>query len=164
MRFAHRQCCIGIVAAAMLAATPAYAGRTTYTVPVSVTVLSGCTVVALPLVFNIPVPINGNVDSATSIAVRCTPNTAFVLDIDNGLHANGVNRRVFNATANAFIKYDIFKDPPHSNVWGTGSAKNLSGNSGPTGLVTYPVYGRVSSSTNLKAGGYTDTLTVTINF
>ena len=148
----------------MLAASPAHAGRATYTMAVQAQVMNGCTVNALPLVFNIPVPTNGNVDSSTTVKIACTPNTPFTIDIDRGLHANGVNRRVFNAALNAYISYDIFKDPPRSNVWGTGSARNVTGNSGPTGIVVLPVYGRVASSKSLKAGGYNDTLTVTINF
>lgn len=148
----------------MLASVPAHAGRATYTMPVRAQVINGCTVNALPLIFLIPVPTNANVDSTTSISIACTPNIPFTLDIDNGLYANGNNRRVFNAAANAYINYDIYKDPPRSNVWGTGQAKNFSGNSGATGRLTIPVYGRVASSKNLKAGSYRDTLTVTINF
>ncbi|MFM5885436.1 MAG: spore coat U domain-containing protein [Novosphingobium sp.] len=164
MRFAHRQGLIVLAAAAMLAATPAHAGRATYTMPVRAQVINGCTVNALPLIFTVPVPTNLNVDSSTTISIACTPNIPFTLDIDNGLYANGINRRVFNATANAFINYDVYKDPPRSQVWGTGGAKNLTGNSGITGLVVLPVYGRLASSRNLKAGNYSDTLTVTISF
>lgn len=164
MRFAHRQGLMAFAAAAMLAATPAHAGRATYTMPVRAQVINGCTVNALPLIFTVPVPTNANVDSSTSITIACTPNIPFTLDIDTGLYANGINRRVFNATANAFINYDVYKDPPRSQVWGTGGSKNLAGNSGATGLVVLPVYGRLASSRNLKAGNYRDTLTVTISF
>ena len=148
----------------MLTASPAYAGRATYTMPVQAQVINGCTVNALPLIFNVPVPTNLNVDSSTTVTIACTPNIPFTLDIDNGLYANGINRRVFNAAANAYISYDVYKDPPRSQVWGTGGAKNVTGNSGATGIVVMPVYGRLASSARLKAGNYRDTLTVTINF
>ena len=164
MRFAHRQGLIVLAATAMLAAAPAHAGRATYTMPVRAQVINGCTVNVLPLVFNIPVPTNLNVDALTTITIACTPNIPFTLDIDTGLYANGINRRVFNAAVNAYINYDVYKDPPRSQVWGTGGAKNVAGNSGITGVVVLPVYGRVASSKTLKAGSYRDTLTVTISF
>jgi spore coat protein U-like protein len=104
------------------------------------------------------------VDSATTVPIACTPNIPFTLDIDQGLYDNGINRRVFNASANAFINYDVYKDPPRSQVWGTGGAKNVTGNSGATGIVVLPVYGRLASSARLKAGNYRGTLTETIGF
>lgn len=164
MRFAHRAVWGVFAASAVLAANPAHAGRATYTMPATATIINGCTVNALPLIFNVPNPTNANVDSSTTVTLSCTPNIPFTLDIDNGLHANGINRRVFNAAANAYINYDVYRDPPRSQVWGTGQAKNISGNSGLTGVVVLPVYGRLASSSRLKAGNYTDTLTVTINF
>ena len=125
---------------------------------------NSCTVAAAPLIFSIPVPTNTNVDSSTTITVKCPPNTPFVIDIDNGLYPNGINRRVYNSGYNAYINYDVYKDPPRSSVWGTGSAKNYSGNSGATGTATVPVYGRVASVRTLQSGGYTDRLTVTVSF
>lgn len=147
-------------------ATPACAasGRATYQIRASVNPIGGCTVAATPLIFLIPVPTNTNVDSTSTISVKCAPNTAFTVDIDTGLYPNGINRRVFNAAANAFINYDVYKDPPRSAVWGTGGARNVAGNSGLTGVSLMTVYGRVASVKTLKAGGYKDTLTVTITF
>jgi spore coat protein U-like protein len=147
-------------------ATPAYAasGRATNQMPVSVSPLSSCTVVATPMIFLIPVPTNANVDSTSTITIACPRNTAFTVDIDTGLYPNGINRRVFNAAANAYINYDVYKDPPRSAVWGTGGARNVGGNSGATGTALLTVYGRVASVKTLKAGGYNDTLTVTVTF
>ena len=116
------------------------------------------------LIFMIPVPTNANVDSTSTIQIKCPPNTAFTVDIDGGLHSQGINRRVYNAPNNAYINYDVYKDPPRSAVWGTGGAKNFAGNSGLTGISLVPVYGRVASVKTLQAGGYNDTLTVTVSF
>lgn len=159
--------CTGLTmaGACALAASPcAAAGRATNQFRVSVNPISSCTVSATPLTFLIPVPTNTNVDSTSTIAVKCPPNTAFTIDIDTGLHANGINRRVYNAGYNAYINYDVYKDPPRSAVWGTGGAKNVAGNSGATGIVLQTVYGRVASVKTLKSGSYRDTLTVTITF
>ena len=49
-------------------------------------------------------------------------------------------------------------------MWGTGPARNVAGNSGPLGLVVMPVYGRVAAVKTIQAGGYNDTLTITVTF
>ncbi|PKB14025.1 spore coat protein U-like protein [Novosphingobium kunmingense] len=164
MRFAHRLCCIFVSATGLVAAMPSHAGQTTYTMPVSASVINGCTINALPLTFIAPAASNPAINSITSLTVQCTPNIAFTIDIDTGLYGNGINRRVRHTTSNAYINYDVYRDPPRSQVWGTGQAKNVTGNSGPTGTVVVPVYGRLGATNNLRAGAYTDTLTVTISF
>ena len=159
--------CAGLTmaSACALAASPcAAAGRATNQFRATVNPISSCTVSATPLIFLIPVPTNTNVDSTSTITVRCPRNTAFTIDIDSGLHSNGINRRVYNAGFNAYINYDVYKDPPRSAVWGTGGAKNVAGNSGPTGILLRTVYGRVASVKTLKSGSYRDTLTVTVTF
>ena len=159
--------CAGLTmaSACALAASPcAAAGRATNQFQVSVSPVSNCTVSALPLSFFIPVPTNVNVDSTSTITIKCPPQTAWTVDIDTGLYSNGINRRVFNAGYNAYINYDVYKDPPRSAVWGTGGTKNVGGNSGPTGGSLLTVYGRVASVKTLKTGSYLDTLTVTVTF
>ena len=151
--------------AVALAASPcAAAGRATSQFRVSVNPVSSCTVSAAPLIFLIPLPTNLNVDATSTITVKCPRNTAFTIDIDKGLYNNGINRRVYNAGYNAYINYDVYKDPPRSAVWGTGGTKNVAGNSGLTGIALIPVYGRVAAVKTLKSGSYNDTLTVTITF
>ena len=159
--------CAGLTmaSACALAAPPcAAAGRATNQFRVSVNPISSCTVSAAPLIFLIPVPTNTNVDSTSTITIKCPPNTAYTIDIDKGLYNNGINRRVFNAGYNAYINYDVYKDPPRSAVWGTGGARNVAGNSGATGISLTTVYGRVNSVKTLKSGSYRDTLTVTVTF
>src|SRR5688572_7155261 len=99
--------------------------------PVSVTVFSGCSLRARPLMFVLPAVVSNNpLDATTTVTVKCTPNTDFTVDIDNGLHNNGINRRMRSAALNAFVAYDVYRDAPRTNVWGTGQLKNVTGNSG----------------------------------
>jgi spore coat protein U-like protein len=153
---------------AIALAAPAWAagtGKATVQMQVSADVISGCTVSAMPMAFVvIPPYVNANVDSTATIALRCAPNTAYTIDIDSGLYPQGINRRVFSSAANAYLTYDVFRDPPKSQVWGTGPAKNLTGNSGSTGQALHTVYGRLAERANMKAGSYQDTLTVTVSF
>lgn len=150
--------------ACALVASPCAAGLATNQFQASVNPISSCSVSAAPLIFLIPVPTNTNVDATSTITVKCPPLTAFTVDIDTGLYSNGINRRVFNAAYNAYINYDVYKDPPRSAIWGTGGAKSVPGNSGLTGLALLVVYGRVASVKTLQSGSYNDTLTVTVAF
>lgn len=147
-----------------LSPAPALAGKATYTMPVSINVVAGCTVSAAPLIFMMPLPANTTYDSTSTITVVCTRNLPYTIDLDNGLYPQGNNRQVFNAGANAYLRYDVYKDPPRSQVWGRGNTRNLAGNSGPTGRVVYPVYGRLTGRSGAPAGNYQDTITVTVNF
>jgi spore coat protein U-like protein len=152
------------VGAFALAAVPSAARTSTLQMPVSVRVTNACTIFAAPLVFNVPVPLNANVDSTSSITVRCLPNVAYTIDIDDGQQPNGGNRRVLNAAANDTLVYQVYKDPPHSQVWGRGNLKQVTGNTGVTGTVVHVVYGRLSAKASMKAGSYRDLLTITMNF
>ena len=160
---------IAAVAAAALGAggTPALAGQTTNTLPVAVTVATGCSLVTRPLTFDAR-GITGTtpIDATTSVTVRCTPNTDFNIDIDTGLYANGnsANRRMYSASTNSFVSYDVYRDGPRNNVWGRGNTSNVSGNSGAGAAIDFVLYGRVKNTGKIVAGDYIDTLTVTLNF
>lgn len=166
MRFA-RFCHAGFAAVAVLAAAaPARAGTSTNTMDASLSIESGCRLDTRALVFiGIPPFSKGLLlDSSTTLTVDCTPNTAYTIDIDTGLHPNGINRRMYSALTNSYVAYDIYRDGPRTNVWGTGQLKNVAGNSGAGGPQTVTLYGRVSLPTKVLAGDYLDTLTVTLNF
>jgi spore coat protein U-like protein len=156
-----------MAAALGTAGTPALAGQATNTLPARVTVYTGCSLVARPLTFDASAVTGSNpIDATTTISVRCTPNTNFDVDINNGLYANGgsSNRRMYSAATNSYITYDVYRDSPRSNVWGTGKLKNVAGNSGTGAPLDITIYGRVSKTQTIQAGDYKDTLVVTLNF
>ncbi len=160
-----------LAVAAVLVAAPSVVkaqiiGRATTTMPVSVQPLSGCEVSATPMVFvMLPPYTNQQVQSSATISVRCTPQTNFTIDIDNGLYPQGGGkRRMFNPSSGDYFTYDIYKDVPRTDRWGTGNPKNYSGNSGSSGVVDLTVYGLTESATKLTAGNYSDTLTITVTF
>lgn len=136
----------------------------TNTLPVAVRVFAGCSLVTRPLTFDASTATGTNIDATTTITVRCTPNTSFSVDIDKGQYANGINRRMFSPQANAYLTYDVYRDSPRTNVWGTGQLKNVTGNSGSGLPLDILLYGRVTKPNTIKAGDYLDTLVVTLNF
>jgi spore coat protein U-like protein len=152
-------------AAFSAAAAPASAGKNTNTLPVVVRVVTGCSLQTFPLTFDASAIVGNNpIDATTHVLVKCTPNTSYSIDIDKGLNANGVNRRMFSASTGTYVAYDVYRDSPRTNVWGTGQLKNVTGNSG-TGLpLDVLIYGRVPNTGKISAGDYKDTLVVTLNF
>jgi spore coat protein U-like protein len=155
------------MAALGAASSPAFAGQATNTLPVRVQVYTGCSLVTRPLTFDATGIVGTNpIDATTTITVRCTPNTDFDVDIDTGLYANGAsaNRRMFSASTNSYVSYDVFRDSPRSNVWGRGKTRNVAGNSGSGAPLDIVLYGRVQNTGKIVAGDYKDTLLVTLNF
>jgi spore coat protein U-like protein len=155
----------GIAAALGVVGTPASAGQNTNTLAVVVRVVTGCSLQTFPLTFDASTIVGNNpIDATTHVVVKCTPNTNYTIDIDKGLYANGINRRMFSASTNSYVAYDVYRDSPRTSVWGTGQLKNVSGNSG-TGLpLDILIYGRVPNTGKINAGDYKDTLIVTLNF
>lgn len=156
-----------MAAALGAAGGPALAGQVTNTLPASVRVYTGCSLQTRPLTFDASQIVSNQIDSTSTITIRCTPNTDFSIDIDKGLNANGnsSNRQMRNVNTGALLAYDVYRDSPRSNVWGTGALKNaVTGNSGAGAPMDIVLYGRVKNPGRIAAGDYKDTLTVTLNF
>ena len=158
---------IGIAGGLLAAGTPALAGQATNTVDAKVTVVSGCSLQTSDLMFVAPNPLIGLIiDSSTTLTVKCTPNTDYTVDIDDGQQPQGNNKRRMVSAGGATIPYNVYFDAARSasRVWGKGQGKNYAGNSGTGAAQVIPVYGRVTIAALIPAGGYKDTLTVTLNF
>lgn len=157
-----------MIAGGLLAAgAPAFAGQSTNTVPVSFKVTDGCTLQASDLMFVSQTALIGLIiDSTATLTVKCTPNTPYTIDIDDGLHPQGNNKRRMISAGGTTIPYNIYFNAARtaSRVWGKGAGKNYVGNSGNGSTQTIPVYGRVTIAALIPAGGYKDTLVVTLNF
>ncbi len=123
-------------------------------VTINATVLASCS-------FSVPAstitatldPAQGDVTAQGSpqLQILCTGDTNYTISADNGLHYDGQNRRVFNATANAYIPYQFDWNPK------SGSAQALT----PITVDTQATF-RVVDFQGKPAGVYTDTVTLTV--
>lgn len=114
--------------------------------------------------------IANNVDVAStagagSVIVTCTPGMSVSIALDYGIHGGSASERYLeNSDSTAKLGYQLYQDPSHSNVWGTGSLA-YSVSSFPDTTQTYPLYGRLFAVSGLPtAGTYTDTITVTLTY
>lgn len=133
--------------------------------PVTAEVITGCTITASPMSFGSLFGVTGAARTTATIGLRCTPNVAYGVELDYGLNKQGQNRRMFNPVGNRYLRYRVFADAAYSQQWDERPRRQVSGNTGPTGIVTLTAYGEIPSVTNLSASGtYSDTVVVTVAF
>jgi spore coat protein U domain-containing protein, fimbrial subunit CupE1/2/3/6 len=153
---------------------PAKAGTATNSLTVQANVANNCKVTAATLNFGAydPVVANATTDltAQQALTINCTKDTAATsIDLDNGIHASGAQRRMTNGSDN--LNYNLFKDSARTSNWTTGAvngvvpdastSKNTALTSGGNPIV---VYGTVPQNQDVSAGSYSDTVTITINF
>jgi spore coat protein U-like protein len=144
------------------------------TVVVSTSVIASCTIGTAAIAFAPYDPVNANAtvpdDQSGDIIVKCTKGTSGItIDLGNGAHNTGLQRRMVNSAApDAFLRYEVYKEPGRTTVWGAGDGGSVR--SGPDldgtgGRVEVTMYGRIPpGQLEAVAGGYNDTLVSTINF
>ncbi len=158
------------VAVAVMAASAiplSQAATTTSTMQVTLTVLSTCSVSALPLNFgvasaNIDVP----VDAETSVQVVCTAGTAYEVGMDagSGTTANIASRELTNPQDDSVLQYSLFTDQARTDNWGETVGVDTVGGLGDGSPQLIPVYGQVFAPQVASQGEYTDSVVVTLTF
>ncbi|WP_439070497.1 spore coat protein U domain-containing protein (plasmid) [Serratia nevei] len=105
-----------------------------------------------------------SVEQAGRIEVRCPLSVSWRLGLDNGLYAQGAQRRMVNARGEG-LAYVLYRDAARTQPWGEGESEGMVGMGRGVGAVSsIPVYGRASLQGVTSAGEYTDTVTVTLTY
>lgn len=156
-----------IATAAISLPTAASAQTASSTLNVSATVTANCTVSSSDLAFgNVNTLSGANVDSTGGLSIACTNGTAWTATagVGSGAGASYASRRM-TAGANQ-LTYNLYTDSGRTIVWGddSGTTDPIGGTG--TGLSqSVTVYGRVGlGQTSVPAGGYTDTVAVTVTY
>lgn len=133
---------------------------------VSVSVISGCTIRATPLVFGLYNPDSSvPTNSTASLKVLCTLNTPYYITLDQGAGNSATTRfRKMSGPGHFSIKYILTKNPSHTINWG-----NVIGVDAKFGVGTgirqiLPVYGQILPKQNVGIGSYRDIVNVGIIF
>lgn len=158
----------------LLIGRSASAASQTSIVDVSTSVSPSCTIGTAIIAFASYDPVNMHAtvpdDQTGDITIRCTKGTTGItIDLGNGAHNSGNQRRMINANATAiFLNYEVYQDAGRTKVWGVGDSGSLRSGSdlNGTGLrVSVTMYGRIPpAQLAATAGTYNDTLVSTINF
>jgi spore coat protein U-like protein len=156
---------LGLAAAALLTA-PVHAATTTTTFPVTATVQTACSVSANPLNFGNYDPTSATpLDATTTLSALCTIGTSYTVGLNAGTASGATvtTRRMTNG-ANT-LNYALYRDAGRTNNWGnTPGTDTPPATTAPVGASSLTVYGRVPAGQNVPAGGYADTITVTLNY
>jgi spore coat protein U-like protein len=149
--------CLG--AAASATAVPVQAGTASATLEVSFTVLPSCSLSAEPLAF--AGRAGSPAEAEAAIDVRCTSATVVAVALDQGRHAAGSQRRLVSQAGQP-VPYAIYSDAARSHEW---SASSVAGEVSPDRALRLVAYGRIEpGDTLVAAGGYSDSVTVTVAF
>ncbi|MGB7373535.1 Csu type fimbrial protein [Pontixanthobacter sp.] len=153
----------GLMAAAM--AVPAHAETDTYVLGSEITILNGCTIMAAPMAFGVITGTAVQPTTTAEIYLQCNPNVDYEIAIDNGQNANRFNRRMRNPVDGRFLRYKIYQDAAMTQLWDSRNRRRVVGNSGATGIVSHTAYGEIRNPNFAsRAGGYYDTVTVSVEF
>lgn len=145
-----------------MTAAPASAETATATMAISVRVEQACNLDVRPVHFETIRSDAAMADADSSLVVACTPDTAFVVSIDDGQNRAGGLRRMASAEG-SYLAYELYSDPARTRRWGASLAESVSGRITGASAVTLPVYGRIDAGEAI-AGAYSDMVTVTVSF
>jgi spore coat protein U-like protein len=156
-----------VIAALIAIGTPAGAQTLTGNFNVTASVAKTCVFQAAgvgALAFGAYDPLAaGEVTASTSFQFRCTRNTPYTIDLDNGDNFL-VSRRMATAGP-GYLLYDLDKvGGTWTAPWGTGGAAAKSGNAPDSQFMTHTVYGRIPAGQDPLTGSYTDNVVITVNY
>jgi spore coat protein U-like protein len=104
-------------------------------------------------------------ESTGTITYICVVSLSIRIDLSNGGGASYVTRKM-SGPAGDKLNYNLYLDAARTRIWGDGT--NSTERYGPfVGLLvlsTLTVYGRVSPQQDVRAGAYSDSITVTLNY
>lgn len=122
---------------------------------------AACTVSATGVNFGTYDPFDSaNLDSTGNVAVTCSPSAPYSIALSPG-SATQTNREMRNGAE--VLTYNLFTDATRTTPWGDGTGATLTvGGSGLSG--SHPIYGRIAARQNVRAGSYSDFITVTVSF
>ncbi|MBI1185878.1 MAG: SCPU domain-containing protein [Alphaproteobacteria bacterium] len=134
--------------------------------------LCSCTVDAGAVSFGAFTAFAGAQDAAGAIDVDCvgflgTPLNSFTVKLGPGLYGSYAARQM-RSGANA-LTYNLYANAARTMVWGDGSGgTNVVTLTNSLSLFTWsvsaPVYGRVPAQPSARAGSYSDTILVTVEW
>jgi len=107
--------------------------------------------------------------SNSTVTVSCSNTNyklpSFTVALSAG-GAGGFNPRKMSSSGSN-LNYNMYIDSTYTTIWGDGTSGTATQSyNGSLGLnqVLFTNYGRVPASQFVKAGGYTDTITVTVTY
>ncbi|HMK50492.1 MAG TPA: spore coat U domain-containing protein [Thermodesulfovibrionales bacterium] len=100
------------------------------------------------------------VSATGSVTVTCSPPASTMVKLDAGLNSGGsFNPRKMSGAGNN-IDYNLYTDAACTMVWGDGTGNTFTQAGGSNVLV----YGKIPALQNVRPGGYSDSVTIIVEF
>jgi spore coat protein U-like protein len=154
-----------IMAAAFAAAPIAVSAKTlTNSLNARLQVDTSCRIFTEPLAFGNANIFSGVINAQATIRLRCGPQVAYSVAIDNGQNFSGGNRRMYSgAPFVPYVTYQIYRNAARTQVWGSTAGNVVTGTTPVNGDVDLIAYGQVPGGIIWPAA-YVDVVTVTVTF
>lgn len=128
-----------------------------------------CTILSVPtLNFGVYTAAGPDRDAEGSLLFSCAPDVLLGLSVPYSVSlGTGGSGSYFprRLQAGGFaLNYNLFRDPPRTEVWGDGSGTTLKMTGSCAGPCSVTVYGRIPASQSTPAANYQDTVEVTLDF
>lgn len=163
----------GVAFVASGASTAAVAQDIPGTMIVRATVAASCSIDTIdPLNFGTLVTVGSSattqLDAQADLTLTCSDGSEWTVHADGGLHDNGGQRRVANASATTFVNYNLALDAGQSTPIPTTAGEataTLASGSGTDAQQIFTIYGRVPSGQAIpQADAYSDVVVFTVSF
>ena len=156
-------CAVGVA----VCVVTSFNGTGSTTLTVTLQVAKACSVTATNINFGALALLSQAASQQGTVAVSCSIGEGYQLGFDNGDHANGTMRRMYNATTNQYINYRVFKNDntEWKGTWGTSEVISALG-AGHSGVgSTYNFRVTIESGQTTPAPAvYTDRIRVQVYF
>ena len=156
---------------ATLGISSAHAATATASFGVQLVVLNSCTVTAGATASDLNfATVTGNITTnryaTTTLTVNCNNGALYSVGLNDGVNAQGAQRRMFSVATGAFVNYELYRETGRTSRWsalGTTNDVDFTGNNADQ---TLTVHGRVPGTPlqSVGAGTYNDTIIATIEF
>jgi spore coat protein U-like protein len=128
--------------------------------------LASCSISTSPVVFGAYDPLAGGpLDTIAEITIACPAGVPFQVSLDAGQGSAGTSRAMGSDGTGPPLRYDLYRDPAHSDRWGDGiGGTSVQRGAGSGGPVVLQVYGRIPPRQKVTAGMYRDVVFVTVEW
>jgi spore coat protein U-like protein len=164
----NKRAILVLLVASFAAAAAARADSVAARMDVTATVIFNCRLIVPPLSFGSYDPLAANAsqpaDASAVVSVTCTRSTPAALSFDFGLHPAGATERAMKGPGPEALRYQIYRDAAHSQVWGRGGDAMQLLSKGIAQPDQFTVFGRIPPQQETEPGAYSDVLTAAVDF
>jgi len=126
----------------------------------------GCTVTTIAVNFGDYITSAAS-DTTGNLDITCDPGIPYTAKLDAGQNSGGgfVPRKMRISGGGDTLDYNLYRDSARTEVWGDGSGNTYVQTGIGTGGSTHlTVYGRIPAGQNVRAGLYSDAVTVIVEW